>query len=530
MLTLLYKDFKLIFASGRAGKWRIVTYLINVLLLALFIAIETFVVSGVLARISAYANAPLAFLSIALFIVTVLMIFVCLTQAKKLFFNDKDTSNLAMMPVRNAQVILSKLIFLFLLQYVTGLMFTYPIIASYAVIFNRGTSLYYLGLFYPMLAFPFECGVALILVYPYKLLGDFLKKHPLIQFIVAAVVIFGLCWLYSRVLNIFITLIASNSFEAILSADNIASMITARKFMIPVTWLVDLFFGGTANGIGVYLAVSIGIMVLGVTLCILSYNYLRYMRFDSRSKHKEFSFKPNSVKLALIKKEFTLLFKDSNNLFSFTGLLVVQPFLIYLIVSSINTIFSSGIFAYYVALLPNFLPIIDMLLVILVSLIIAQGANSYISNEAKNIRLIKMLPVNVFLQLAIKVVLPLILVMASVLITYIVLLALGTITVWTALFGFLLTLLIHAIFSVISLYEELKVRHHSTRSYFLSSTFSYMLPILYSAAMIIASYFGLSIFAVYAIGLVFIIASGAPWVVKFRSRVLRLFDELEVVN
>lgn len=530
MLTLLYKDFKLLFASGKVGKWRVLSYVIGVLLVALFVTIETFIVSGILSKLaSRQQGSPLAFLAIALFIVSVLMIFVCLTQAKKLFFNEKDSSNLSMMPVRSSEIILSKLLLLFILQYVTGFVFTYPVIATYASIFHLGKQYFYLGVFYPLLAFPFECGVALLLVYPYKLLGDFLKKHTLVQFLVATVVIFALCYLYSRVLNIFVTLVASNNFDSLLSAENVGAMIAARKYMIPVTWLVDIFLGGNLRALVLLLPVGIGALALGAAVCILSYSRLRFVRFHARAQ-KERKLRVTSVRAALVKKEFTLLFKDSENLFSFTGLLVVQPFLVYLIVSSLNTIFSSGIFAYYVSILDTFLPVMDMLLVILVSLIIAQGANNYISNEAKNIRLIKSVPVGAFTQLFIKVALPFAFVTFSMLVTYVVLLATGCVTAMTALVGFLMTLLIHVIFSVISLYEELKIRNNRTRSYFLSSTFSYVLPILYAAAMIIASYFGLSVTAAYLIGLAVVLASGLPWVIGFKSRVLRLFDALEVVN
>lgn len=530
MLALLNKDFKLIFASDKVKKWRIVSYIVNILIVAIFITIETYIVASLLTKLKAYVNAPLAFMSVALFIVSVLMIFVCLIQAKKLFFNDKDTSNLTMLPIKNWQIILSKLIFLFLLQYVMGLMFTYPIIASYATIFNRSKQLYYFGIFYPLLSFPFECGIALILLYPYKLLSDFLKKHSLVQFIVAIIVVFGLCWLYSRVLGIFVEIIAGGNFNAILTGENIEAMINARRFMVPISWLVDIFFAHGVNFLAIYLCVSLGVLSLGVALCVITFNYLRNVRFSTRGKSKKFSFKAMTVKRALIKKEFTLLFKDSGNLFSFTGLLVVQPFLVYLIISSLNTIFKSGVFAYYVAILPSFLPIIDLLLIILGSLIIAQGANSYITNEAKNIRLIKIIPVNVFTQLFIKVALPLVFVIFSVFISYIVLLAFGTLNLLTVCVGFVLTSLIQIIFSIISLYEELKVRQNSERNYFLSSTFSYMLPILYSLAMIIASYFGLSIYLAYVIGFVVIVASGIPWVIRFKKRTLDLFDKLEVVN
>lgn len=530
MLALLQKDFKLLFSGGKVGNWRAVSYVLNFFLVALFITVEIFVVSGVLKRLQTYDRAPLAFLSIALFIVSVIMTLICLIQAKKLFFNDKDMSNLAMMPIRNSQIILSKLFFLFLFQYIMGLLFSYPIIASYAVIFNRGRKLFYLGLFYPLLAFPFECGVALIFMYPYKFLGDFLKKHPIVQFIVAVIFVLGLCILYSQILNIFVSLVAGGNFNSILSGDNINAMISARKYMIPTTWLVEIFFERIARTILVELCVSVGVLLIGISICVITFNRMRTLQFQVKPKAKEHKAKLLSPTKMLVKKEFTILFKDSGNLFSFTGLLVVQPFLVYLIISSLNTIFASGVFSYYVALLPTFLPIIDVLITILTGLIIAQGANVYIANESKNIRLIKILPVDVFKQLLVKMALPLVFVMASELVTFAVLLIFGCLNIWTALFGFVLTLMIQCIFSVISLYEELRVRHDSQRSYFLSSTFSYLIPILYSAAMIVASYFGMSIYVAYIIGFAIIIASGVPFVVRFKSRAVKMFNDLEVVN
>ena len=140
------------------------------------------------------------------------------------------------------------------------------------------------------------------------------------------------------------------------------------------------------------------------------------------------------------------------------------------------------------------------------------------------------MPVSIMLQLAVKVALPLVFVCASLLVTYAVLFATGTVAAETALVGFALAVLIQVIFSMISLYEELGIRQGRARSYFFSSTFSYMLPILYSAGMILASYFGLALYAVYLIGLALILASGLPWAIGFRARILRLFDELEVVN
>ena len=140
------------------------------------------------------------------------------------------------------------------------------------------------------------------------------------------------------------------------------------------------------------------------------------------------------------------------------------------------------------------------------------------------------MPVDAFTQLLIKMGLPLAFVLLSGLATFVVLLAFGTIGVGTAAFGFAMTALIQAIFSLISMYEELRVRHNSPRNYFLSSTFSYLIPILYSAVMIVAAYFGLKVYVAYIIGPAVIIASGIPFAVRLKRRMENLFGELEVVN
>lgn len=530
MLTLLAKDFKLIFAGGKAGKSRILSYAVNALLLVLAVAVETFIFLMILTKLKTYNNALLAFLTIFLVVISLLMIVVCTAQAKKLLFGEKDVELLTSYPVSNSQIILSKIIFLFLLQVVTGLLFAYPVIVSYGILFNRTKWFYYIGLFYPVLAFPFECGVALLLVYPVKLLGDFLKKHQIAQFVFSVAVLFALCWLYSRVLDIFVSLIASNNFNALFNSESIEGMISARRFMVPVNWLVDVFFMGRTDEILQYLCVALGVFAAGLAVSVAAFNFFRRVRFNPAKRRREYAYKLRSVRAALVKKECALLFKDSANMFTFTGLLIVQPFLVYLVVSSINTIFSSGILYYYVAILPNFLPVIDILLVMLMSLTVSQGANTYIGGEGKNIRLMKSLPVGVYTQLVIKVALPLVISAASVVVTYLVLCIFGVITAGTMLFGLLMTLLVHVVFSVISLYEELKIRHNRQRSYFLSSTISYVLPIVYSVAMIVLSYFGLNIYAVYAIGIGIAVVSGLPCFIGIRGRVCRLFDELEVVN
>ena len=199
MLNLLAKDFKLIFAKKDSVKRQVLSAIFSVLVIAILIAIETFIFQVILNKIKNYYQAPISFLTLFLFIISILMIAFCVIQARKLFFNKLDMEQLAIHPVSNTSIITSKLLFLFLMHYTTTLMFTYPLFISYGLTFNKSNLFYYIALFYPLLSFFFEAGVALIFVYPIKLLADWLKKHLVIQFILAMVIIFILAFAYSKV-------------------------------------------------------------------------------------------------------------------------------------------------------------------------------------------------------------------------------------------------------------------------------------------------------------------------------------------
>ena len=191
--------------------------------------------------------------------------------------------------------------------------------------------------------------------------------------------------------------------------------------MIPINFLVDSFVNHVRSAIFPSIAISIGVFVLGLSVSIYFYNkFLQNNRTDSGTvKTKEL--KVESIRKALIKKELVLLLRNSNFIFSFTGLLMVEPFLSYLIIKSMNTIFTSGSLAYYLASVPNIIAFLDVMLMMLISAIIFQGANSYITNENKAIRLMKSIPVSLFEQLAIKVAIPLALSLAFLFISYLVL-------------------------------------------------------------------------------------------------------------
>ena len=112
MLNLLSKDFKLMFGEGKSLAKRIIQIVFTFFFIAFFIGIEVFLFTTILQKIERFNNAPIAFLNLFLFIISILIIISGIINADKLFFNEKDIEQLSVHPISNSKIVLSKLIFL----------------------------------------------------------------------------------------------------------------------------------------------------------------------------------------------------------------------------------------------------------------------------------------------------------------------------------------------------------------------------------------------------------------------------------
>ena len=531
MLNLLFKDFKLMFKQEKRLSTRIISGLFTLLFVGSFVAIEVFLFNTIINKISNFSGATEAFLSLFLFIISLLLIISAVVNARKLFFNEKDIEQLSVHPVSNAAVICSKLIFLFVTHYVTSLIFVFPIFLAYGLHSGKTISFYYLGLFYPILSFLFEMGVGLILVYPSWLLKKYLEKHLIVQYVTSLVILFVGCFLYAQVLNLFIEMVAGNNVLSLFTTTSINKLIELEKFEIPINFLIEAFVLRNTTSLVPFLLIAFGIFVLGATITIFAYNYVRNISMTSAKKEMtEKEFKPMSVIKTLIRKEVIVLTKNADYTTTYTGLLIVQPFLAFLVIKALNSIFSTGVFAYYITVVPNFIPLMDILLLMLFTVIIGQGANNYIQMEKSTIKVMKTIPVKYTIQLGVKVMIPFVLSMSSLLITLLVLLCGKLIDFQTFICGFVLVTTLLIVFDIVSLKEELSIRNKKPRSTFLSSMLSYVLPILYFVVCAVLSYFGLDIYLAYLAGWLVFIIIGLPIALILWKKMNSLFMDLDVVN
>ncbi len=532
MLNLLAKDFRLLFAGRGTRRNRAISYTITILLVAIFVGLEVYLFQNILSKLLVYSTSTcLTFFNIFLFVIAILMTFITLGISKRLFFNNSDNQMLLSYPISGGAKVTSKLIMLFLISYALNFVVNYPLFIAYGLIVTKGAWFYYLALFYPILIFFVEAGIAFILLYPYKLILDYLQRHLVIQFISIVIVAILLCVGYGLLLNLFISAISSSSLSSIFTRDTLSSMREVGDRLFPTNILIEVFVNGSFSLVLPYLGIALGIFIIGLAVVIFFYNSSLQRDINKKERRKrEFSFHSSSPSWALIRKELILLFRNSTFVMTFTGILVVEPLLSYFIVQGVNIIFTSSSLAYISFIVPNLIPVLDTLLMMLTVVIIAQGTNNFIINEDKNVRVMKTIPVKASRQLIIKVSIPFIMSFVFCFASFVVLIAAGLISITLGVFSFFLCAVLLAIVSLVSLYEQLRIRRNKATSHLLTYIYSYLIPIVYFIVAVAFCYLQVNIYLTYFISLVFIVLVSIPFLIRPKKRINNLYQSLEVSN
>ncbi len=530
MIDLLYKDFRLMFGTNKNISSRIIKILVRLIFIGSFIAIEVFLFTSILNKIKSFNNADNAFMTLFLFVISLLLIISGVFQARKLFFNERDIEQLSVHPVSNSAIIGSKLVLLFLIHYATCFMFVYPLFIAFASIVGKGSWFYYLGIFYPALSFLFEIGVALIFVYPLHVVLKFLKKHVVLKFIVTLTIYVLVVVLYSIVLNLFINFIAGGNINQLVSQSFINRLINLQKYEIPIKYLFDAFILRNYRSLIPYLFIGIGVFIVGAGIAIFAYNFVRNISYASKKKVIEKPLEVMKPTRALIKKELGLLTKNADYSTSFTSLLIVEPFLAFLVIKALNTIFMNGAFAYYSMAVPEFINIVDTIIVMFFTVMIAQGSSVYISMEKKTIKVMKVMPIPFGKQLTIKVAIPFILSVIALLVTTFVLKIFGMINWFTLLMMIVLSILLLLVFSLVSLKEELSIKHKRPKNTIFSSFISYLLPVIFAAISFFLNFKGISLGICFLSSIGIFILITIPIFFYIKGNLNSLFLDLDMVN
>ena len=317
-----------------------------------------------------------------------------------------------------------------------------------------------------------------------------------------------------------------------LSTDLIELVHSVSMSLFPVYTFLDPAVNGIGLNLWSSICIDLGMIImslfLGAIVASISYNLSLSNLQDKIKKKKNKNNLVLSPFKALIKKEFSLLFKDSSYTFSYTALLIMAPFLSFVVISSLNSIIYQNL-RYFSIYFPDLVSGLNICLILLFASVINSGASQSITREGSALQIVKYIPVDPLKQVSAKLVLPVSLSSFSLLITLVVLLATNNIDYRV----FLITLFAGIILLIVTTFNGLYFDMHDmspseTKLSFINTLVSFLFPFA-----LLGIHFGISLtridtFYIYIIETLFSILVLVVSLIFPKTRWNKVFRAMEV--
>ena len=535
-LELVRKEFIQRRSDNKQSKVAsVINTFLRVIILACFISLECYIAINLDKKIIKYSSyGSFDFLVLALFIMMGLNIIFTLTKARKSIFDYKDNVVILTLPIESTTKVFSKVTYLYIEASIFSLFTSTPLLVCYGA--SRGFIPYYYiySFLYPFISSLFSTGVSLLLSIVYQKIYKLIKRNDIVQFVLACLVVILSCYLYQFVLNLFLTVLNDSSIGGMFSLDFVNFLHNARYYFLPIYHLLDLVIEKQqiASDILIYLGATILSILLGVG--IVSACYLHEMKQGEhyvKSNNKIKKKKLVSPFKSLIKKEFNILFKDDTNLFSYTSLLILCPFLTYVVISSLNSIIYDNL-RFYASYFPELISGINLCLILLFVGVINTSASLSISREGKGAIIIKYIPISPLKQILVKILVPFTFSLVSLFITVTVLFGLNIINLSTFLAGLFIGICLISFTNIFGIYADMKDKSTIDRKFKLSiinEVIPLIVPIvIFIIFFVFSIYIKLPSYLLYLISCVFSLCLLLSLFIKFKTRYIDAFNKMEV--
>lgn len=329
---------------------------------------------------------------ISLFILVIVQMIIHLPKFKKMVFNPSDKQIINVLPIKRKTLITSKMILFYIEELISLSFLVIPLTVAYGLTNNVNGS-FYLVLLPLILVLPiFVLTLSLLFVYPYYYAVEYLKNKYFIQFALIIALIGTAAFGYKSILEVFISLINEDRLTYLFNVRNATLIENISKFLVPCNWIIGLSNGKLIN---ILYIISSSAFCLAVCYLLSDKLYNIKIRFN-KPVLKEKLNKVTTPTKSLIKKEYILMFRSTNYLFSYGSLLVLLPVIVNIVTIAIRPL--------VIRLLGDafFLPFV-ILFVTMFSAVINSFGGLFISREKDSISIIKMLPVSFKKQMNIKV-------------------------------------------------------------------------------------------------------------------------------
>lgn len=516
---------------------RLLSALFYVLFVGLLIALECFIALTLDKKIEAYSSyGSYDFLVLCLFLTMLVGIFFAMVKARSSLFNESDSRVTLPLPIPPSTEILAKVVYIYAEAVLMEFFIATPLLICYGATRHFIPYYYVFSILYPFIISVFIMGIALLFAVIYQQLYKLVKRSDIAQFVVASLLVIGLCYLYKVILTLFLTALTDSAIGGVLSPSLVNTIHNGLPCFLPVSYWLEAIILKERVLPDVLIALGSSFLSAILGIAITSLVFYHELRNGSRTLSK--AKKDKKIVLdkpfkALLKKEMSLLFKDSTNIFSYSSLLTMCPFLTYAVVSSLNSLIYSNL-QFYAAYFPELISGINLTLILLFVAVINSSSSLAMSREGKALKVVKSIPVSSDKQLLAKLIIPVFFSFLSLLLTCIVLISAQIISVPVFFSSLAIGTLLVLFTNVFGLYCDMHDRSVTEKKMKLS-VLNDVIPLLFPF-IIFLLFFLLSIYlkcpswALYLIAFCFSAALFIPTGIVVYRFYPKAFLEMEVSN
>ena len=181
-------------------------------------------------------------------------------RARRTFYSESDREIVNPLPYKPYEIVLSKTIFLWLYQIAEGALLSLPVLLVFGINRDYGAGYYVVSVIYCLVIPTMVTGASLILSVVFQWVYRWMRGHDLIQFLLAAVVVVGLCFIYALFLRLFLASLSQESdISGALPGAFMENLEHITSFMPPVYHFIDLWISGAHQFVNIMVLLLCGL-------------------------------------------------------------------------------------------------------------------------------------------------------------------------------------------------------------------------------------------------------------------------------
>ena len=430
ILSLLIQEFQS--SSSFRGRRQVLAISLKIFASLIFMALLGYLFWEIDIKIRELSTlGTFDFLVLYLFLAMMISSLSALPSSLKALERKEDHLILSPLPISDDQKILAKGLYFYVKLVVSSFVLSLPILLSFGIARGYSAIYYTFTFLYPVFISLFSLGLLSLLLGPFSFFMKIMRRYRILQFVIASIAVVSLCFFYQQILSLFLSILDGAKLDSYFSEPFLKGLAASAPYFVPVYPLLGMMCGVGNYASNLLLYAGLVLLMLVVGFFLLSFLLKRRNKRKETPPSGRLTFmgeKHHSVFFSLVKKEFVLLFRNSSYLFSFTSLLIMQPFLGYVVIESLNQLLYDKM-EMFLVYFPELINGVTIVLVLLFASLISGSAADGLTREGVGRIVMKEIPVAPIKQMEAKLLVSVTVSFLSLLLTDIVLASFSLISV-----------------------------------------------------------------------------------------------------